>query len=65
MLKASHNPRTESIRRTNDFLIFLLSVDTCKMMVIITANLLEDWTEDNSGVVVVVGTSAPQFFSTE
>lgn len=65
MLKASHNPRTESIRRTNDFLIFLLSVDTCKMMVIITANLLEDWTEDNSGVVVVVETSAPQFFSTE
>lgn len=65
MVKASHSPRTESIRRTNDFLIFLLSVDTCKMMAIITANLLEDWTEDNSGVVVVVGTSAPQFFSTE
>lgn len=63
MLKASHNPRTESIQRTNDFLIFLLSVDTCKMIMIITANLVEDWTEDNSGVVAVIGTSAPQFFT--
>lgn len=63
MLKASHNPWLESILSTSDFSISILSVDLCKMIMVVITDSLWDWTLDNSSVLVVPGNSFPTVFS--